>query len=141
VEVIAFLLSLLVVGFVIGAVARLLLPGPDPMGCFATALLGIAGSFVGGLLADVVFGHSGPFHRAAPHRSRRIGGRGGGRPPAAAPPTPPSSLTRGPASCRGRLARQPREGALVIPAAASSAALIESTGAAKPVMSRTCPTA
>jgi uncharacterized membrane protein YeaQ/YmgE (transglycosylase-associated protein family) len=57
--VIAYLLSLLVVGFLIGVIARFLLPGPDPMGCLATALLGIVGSFVGGLLADVLFRHSG----------------------------------------------------------------------------------
>lgn len=54
-----YLLSLLVVGFVVGAIARLLVPGPDPMGCFATALLGIGGSVVGGLLATVLFNHSG----------------------------------------------------------------------------------
>jgi uncharacterized membrane protein YeaQ/YmgE (transglycosylase-associated protein family) len=56
---IAYVLSLLVVGVVVGAVARLLLPGPDPMGCLATAFVGVVGSFVGGLLADVLFGHQG----------------------------------------------------------------------------------
>ncbi len=56
---IAYLLTLLVVGFVIGGIARFLLPGRDPMGCLATALLGIAGSFVGGLLADAIFGNPG----------------------------------------------------------------------------------
>lgn len=43
----------------IGAIARFLLPGPDPMGCIGTAVLGIAGSLVGGLLADLVLGHPG----------------------------------------------------------------------------------
>jgi uncharacterized membrane protein YeaQ/YmgE (transglycosylase-associated protein family) len=57
--VIAYLLALLIIGFVIGAIARFLLPGPDPMGCLATALVGIVGSFVGGLLADTLFGHPG----------------------------------------------------------------------------------
>lgn len=56
---IAYLLALLIVGFIAGAIARFLLPGPDPMGCLATAFLGIVGSFVGGLLADLVLGHSG----------------------------------------------------------------------------------
>jgi uncharacterized membrane protein YeaQ/YmgE (transglycosylase-associated protein family) len=69
--VIAYLLSLLVVGFVIGAIARLLLPGPDPMGCLATALLGIVGSFVGGLLVDLLFGHTGG--AAALHPTGLIG--------------------------------------------------------------------
>jgi uncharacterized membrane protein YeaQ/YmgE (transglycosylase-associated protein family) len=57
--VIAYLLSLLVVGFLIGAIARFLLPGPDPMGCLGTALVGIVGSLIGGLLADLLFGHTG----------------------------------------------------------------------------------
>ncbi len=56
---IVYLLALLVVGFVVGGIARFLLPGPDPMGCLATALLGIAGSFVGGLLADLILHPSG----------------------------------------------------------------------------------
>jgi uncharacterized membrane protein YeaQ/YmgE (transglycosylase-associated protein family) len=68
--VIAYLLTLLVVGFIIGGIARFLLPGPDPMGCLATALVGIAGSFVGGLLADVILGHSG---RATLHPVGLIG--------------------------------------------------------------------
>jgi uncharacterized membrane protein YeaQ/YmgE (transglycosylase-associated protein family) len=36
------------VGLVIGAVAKLLMPGPDPGGWIVTILLGIAGSWVGG---------------------------------------------------------------------------------------------
>lgn len=45
------LLILAIVGLVIGAVATAVTPGPDPGGWFATILLGIAGSWVGGLLA------------------------------------------------------------------------------------------
>jgi uncharacterized membrane protein YeaQ/YmgE (transglycosylase-associated protein family) len=52
---IGFIISLLVVGLVVGAMARFLVPGGDPMGCLGTALLGIAGSVVGGWLADLVF--------------------------------------------------------------------------------------
>jgi uncharacterized membrane protein YeaQ/YmgE (transglycosylase-associated protein family) len=59
--VIAYLLSLLVVGFVVGVIARFLLPGPDPMGCLGTAFLGIAGSLVGGLLANALYGGSGRY--------------------------------------------------------------------------------
>jgi len=39
-----------VIGLLIGAVAKLLMPGPDPGGWFVTILLGIAGSWVGGLI-------------------------------------------------------------------------------------------
>ncbi|MGH9034049.1 MAG: GlsB/YeaQ/YmgE family stress response membrane protein, partial [Acidimicrobiia bacterium] len=52
---IGFILALLVIGLVAGALARLLVPGRDPMGIPATILLGIIGSFVGGFLADVLF--------------------------------------------------------------------------------------
>lgn len=50
-----FILTLIVVGLIAGALARFLVPGRDPMGIGATILLGIAGSFVGGFLADVLF--------------------------------------------------------------------------------------
>jgi uncharacterized membrane protein YeaQ/YmgE (transglycosylase-associated protein family) len=45
----------LLLGLVAGALARLLVPGRDPMGWVGTLLLGLAGSFVGGWLADVLF--------------------------------------------------------------------------------------
>ena len=41
------LILVALVGLVIGAVAKLLMPGPDPGGWFVTILLGIAGSWVG----------------------------------------------------------------------------------------------
>ncbi len=56
---IVYLISLLLVGFVIGVLARFLLPGRDPMGCLGTAVLGITGSLLGGLLADTFFGEPG----------------------------------------------------------------------------------
>ena len=46
---------LLIVGIVAGFLARLLVPGRDPMGFWATVLLGIIGSFVGGFLGYVLF--------------------------------------------------------------------------------------
>jgi uncharacterized membrane protein YeaQ/YmgE (transglycosylase-associated protein family) len=46
-DVVAILLS----GFVIGALARLAVPGPDPMPIWVTILLGIVGSIVGGSAA------------------------------------------------------------------------------------------
>ncbi len=51
-----FLVVLLVVGFLAGALARLLVPGPDPMSLAATWLLGVLGSFVGGFLGYLIFG-------------------------------------------------------------------------------------
>ena len=53
---IGFLLYLLVIGIVAGFVARLLVPGPDPMGVLGTILLGIVGSFIGGFLGWALFG-------------------------------------------------------------------------------------
>ncbi|MDQ3643851.1 MAG: GlsB/YeaQ/YmgE family stress response membrane protein [Actinomycetota bacterium] len=50
-----FILGLIIIGLIAGALARFLVPGRDPMGIGATILLGIVGSFVGGFLADVLF--------------------------------------------------------------------------------------
>lgn len=41
------LLWTLIIGLIIGAVAKLLMPGRDPGGFIITMLLGIAGSFLG----------------------------------------------------------------------------------------------
>ena len=48
------ILIVAVVGLVIGVAAKLLMPGPDPGGWFATILLGIAGSWVGGFLGGAL---------------------------------------------------------------------------------------
>ena len=44
------LLWTIIIGAVIGVVAKLLTPGRDPGGCIITILLGIAGSFLAGFL-------------------------------------------------------------------------------------------
>ncbi|HXF57363.1 MAG TPA: GlsB/YeaQ/YmgE family stress response membrane protein [Actinomycetota bacterium] len=44
----------LIVGLVAGAIARLLVPGEDPMGILGTMLLGLVGSVLGGLVADLI---------------------------------------------------------------------------------------
>lgn len=49
------IIGALIIGLIVGALARLLVPGRDPMGCFATALLGIAGSIVGGLIGSMIW--------------------------------------------------------------------------------------
>jgi uncharacterized membrane protein YeaQ/YmgE (transglycosylase-associated protein family) len=43
---------ILLIGLVIGAVAKLLTPGRDPGGCIITMLIGIAGSFVASFLGQ-----------------------------------------------------------------------------------------
>ncbi len=42
----------LIIGLIVGLLARLLVPGRDPMGCLATSLLGIVGSVVGGWISS-----------------------------------------------------------------------------------------
>jgi len=50
------IIAWIVLGLIAGAVARLLVPGRDPMGVGATILLGIVGSFIGGFLGYLIFG-------------------------------------------------------------------------------------
>jgi len=59
--IIAFLIVLFVGGLIIGALARLALPGPDPMSIPMTALLGIAGSLLGGIVSRLFLGVGGGF--------------------------------------------------------------------------------
>jgi uncharacterized membrane protein YeaQ/YmgE (transglycosylase-associated protein family) len=54
-SLIAYLIVLFLTGLIVGALARLFLPGPDPMGILETAAVGIGGSFVAGLLALAIF--------------------------------------------------------------------------------------
>jgi uncharacterized membrane protein YeaQ/YmgE (transglycosylase-associated protein family) len=51
------ILWVLVIGLVIGAIAKLLMPGKDPGGCIITILLGIAGAFVGTWLGRLITGN------------------------------------------------------------------------------------
>jgi uncharacterized membrane protein YeaQ/YmgE (transglycosylase-associated protein family) len=61
VGLIVFLILLLLWGFVVGGLARLALPGPDPMSFWWTVALGLAGSFLGGIVGRLVFGVGGGF--------------------------------------------------------------------------------
>jgi uncharacterized membrane protein YeaQ/YmgE (transglycosylase-associated protein family) len=54
-----FILVLALEGLLVGALARLALPGPDPMGILATIGLGLAGTFLGGIVAWLFLGHAG----------------------------------------------------------------------------------
>ena len=46
----------LIIGLIAGALARLVMPGRDPMGIIATILLGIVGSVLGGLVSWAIWG-------------------------------------------------------------------------------------
>ena len=51
-----FLIVLAFIGLVVGAIARLLVPGPTPMGILGTIGAGIAGAFIGGFVGRLLFG-------------------------------------------------------------------------------------
>jgi uncharacterized membrane protein YeaQ/YmgE (transglycosylase-associated protein family) len=44
----------LIIGLIVGGIAKLLTPGRDPGGCIITILLGIAGAFIAGYLGRLV---------------------------------------------------------------------------------------
>ena len=48
------ILAWIVVGLIAGAVARLLVPGHDPIGCLGTIAVGLAGSLVGGAIGALL---------------------------------------------------------------------------------------
>lgn len=52
------ILLFIVFGLVAGFLARAIMPGRQGMGLAMTALLGVAGSFVGGFVASLLTGHS-----------------------------------------------------------------------------------
>ena len=51
-----YLILLAVSGLIVGGLGRLALPGPDPMSIGMTILIGLAGSFIGGLFVLLVTG-------------------------------------------------------------------------------------
>jgi uncharacterized membrane protein YeaQ/YmgE (transglycosylase-associated protein family) len=61
-----YIIVLLIIGFIVGLVARALLPGRDHMGILATIALGIVGSFVGGFLDALVQYHTLSIHTFHP---------------------------------------------------------------------------
>ena len=52
------IIATLVIGLIVGAIAKLLIPGKDPGGCIVTILLGIAGAFVGTWLGRIFMGEN-----------------------------------------------------------------------------------
>ena len=51
-----FVIVLAVIGLIVGAVSRVLVPGPTPIGILGTIGAGIAGAFIGGFVGRVLFG-------------------------------------------------------------------------------------
>ncbi|HMD41525.1 MAG TPA: GlsB/YeaQ/YmgE family stress response membrane protein [Candidatus Acidoferrum sp.] len=48
------LIGTLIIGLIVGAVAKFFMPGKDPSGCLITILIGIAGSFIAGYLGRML---------------------------------------------------------------------------------------
>jgi uncharacterized membrane protein YeaQ/YmgE (transglycosylase-associated protein family) len=59
---VAFIIVLLIIGLIAGAVARLLVPGRDPIGLLGTIILGVVGSFIGGFVDALVQYHTLSIH-------------------------------------------------------------------------------
>ena len=53
-DILVFVLVVLLGGLIVGALARLAVPGPDPMSIWRTIVLGILGSLFGSLIAALV---------------------------------------------------------------------------------------
>lgn len=49
----------IIVGLIVGAIGRLLVPGEDPMGWIATILLGVGGAIVGSFIGSLLDGEEG----------------------------------------------------------------------------------
>ncbi len=83
-SLLVFLILLAVAGLVVGALARLLVPGPDPMGVGTTILVGLVGSFGAGLFSWYVLHRHGAglilsvlFSMLIVYALRRVGSRSG----------------------------------------------------------------
>jgi uncharacterized membrane protein YeaQ/YmgE (transglycosylase-associated protein family) len=66
------IIATIIIGLLIGAVAKLLTPGKDPGGCLITMLLGLAGSFVGTYLGKFfgLYELASPLGLSAPSSAR-----------------------------------------------------------------------
>jgi uncharacterized membrane protein YeaQ/YmgE (transglycosylase-associated protein family) len=53
--VVLHIIWMLILGLIVGLIARLIVPGRQRLGLIATALLGVVGAYVGGTLGSVVF--------------------------------------------------------------------------------------
>lgn len=60
---IGFIITMIIIGAIAGFLARLIVPGPDPMSVVGTIFLGIVGSFIGGFIG-YLFTHNNVNDRA-----------------------------------------------------------------------------
>jgi uncharacterized membrane protein YeaQ/YmgE (transglycosylase-associated protein family) len=58
-EVLFLLVSIVLGGLIVGALGRFAIPGPNPMSIGQTILIGIGGSFIGGIVGYVLFRRGG----------------------------------------------------------------------------------
>ena len=59
------LIWMIIVGFIVGVLARWVYPGTIPMGFWATAIVGVIGSLVGGVIGGIIWrSPDGRFHPA-----------------------------------------------------------------------------
>jgi uncharacterized membrane protein YeaQ/YmgE (transglycosylase-associated protein family) len=59
------IIGTIIVGFIVGVLARFFYPGAVPMGFWLTVALGIGGSLVGGIVSSLIFkSPDGKFHPA-----------------------------------------------------------------------------
>jgi uncharacterized membrane protein YeaQ/YmgE (transglycosylase-associated protein family) len=54
--VVGAVIAIMVAGFITGGLARLAVPGPDPMPIWLTVVIGLAGSWGGGAIAALIWG-------------------------------------------------------------------------------------
>lgn len=62
---VGFIITLLIVGLIAGALARLIVPGRQNLSIPMTILLGVIGSFVGGFLANLIFRNGGSYFQTS----------------------------------------------------------------------------
>jgi uncharacterized membrane protein YeaQ/YmgE (transglycosylase-associated protein family) len=58
-SIVAYLIALVLTGLIVGGLARLALPGKDPLSIPATIGIGLLGSFISGLISLALFGRNG----------------------------------------------------------------------------------
>ena len=54
-----FIIIVALSGLIVGALGRLAIPGPNPMSIGMTILVGVGGSFIGGIVGNVLFHRAG----------------------------------------------------------------------------------
>jgi uncharacterized membrane protein YeaQ/YmgE (transglycosylase-associated protein family) len=58
---IGLIIALIISGAIVGGLARLVVPGPDPMGFWATVAMGILGQLIAGVIVGAIFNRAAGF--------------------------------------------------------------------------------